>query len=391
MKVLITADLHLSEDEPARLEALQWLVRRGSEEGVDAMLIAGDLFDSNRALRALKGELLSSRSEIGVEFPILTVPGNHDSDLSSSSYLGEEFIVLDESSGPVTISANGEDLLVIGLPYQKGRNRAFRDNRTSDVVESENVLFLTHGSLIDSENEYILQGINRQEEENDHLIFRRDFSELNYDCVVLGHWHQASYLKGTGTDFLYPGSPLPISRRELGRKWYWLLEIRDGKEFNFHKRPVASEGSWYYRKKSLFSVPIYGNDLPREFRDLLNRIEKDPRCALIVEVDGFVPKEDELELKGKLEEISSEFENEFHAVQLEWNVSTAGKFNEPFPSRFIEKIEHLDGSDVDLDNILKADESRYAGLFRETIDEEFEEVKKRILKGSLKAILERLD
>lgn len=390
MKLLITADLHLNEDEPERLEVFQWLVDRGLEIGVDAMLIGGDMFDSNHAYQSLKGELLPHLQDTGVGFPIFTVPGNHDSDLSSSSYLDEGIRVLDERSGSATIDPDGESPSITGIPYRKGKNPDFRKNEASVADEGPNIL-LTHGSLIDPDREYIFQGIDRQKEENDHLIFRKDFAELNYDIVVLGHWHQADHLEGENTDFLYPGSPVPTSKRELGRKWYWVLEIENGGEFKFRQKSVDSESSWYYRKETLFSVPNYGTPLSEEFQKLLKGIEKDPHCSLIIEIDGFVSRENELELKGELGEIRNKFEDDFYGVQLDWKINTSGKLDEPFPSRFIEKITQLDGSDVDLDGILGADEAQYADLFRKMLDEDLEEVKKRALRGGLEVIYRRLD
>ncbi len=391
IKLLITADLHLSEDEPERLEVFQWLVERGIEEDVDAILIGGDMFDSGHAFRSLKGELLSHPQATGAELPVFTVPGNHDSNLSSTSYLGEGFRVLDETSGPATIHSDGDSLSIRGLPYRRGKNRGLRKSEVLEATKGGANILLTHGSLIDPDREYIFQGIDCQNEENKHLIFRRDFSELDYDCVVLGHWHQADHLKGENTDFIYPGSPVPTSKRELGRKWYWTLKIENGEELEFEKKSVNSESSWYYRKETLFSVPNHGDSLPGELRKLLRGLERDPRCSLIVEIDGFASRENELQLKGELEEISNRFEDEFYEVELAWEISPIGKLDRPFPSRFIEEIGRLDASDIDLNGILGADEGQYADLFSKILDGELEEVKRRALRGGLEVISERLD
>ncbi|MFP4135473.1 MAG: exonuclease SbcCD subunit D [Candidatus Acetothermia bacterium] len=391
MKFLVTADLHLQEGAPERIKAFRWLVEQGSNEDVDGMLIGGDLFDDKDAFQTLNEKLLPWLEEGGIEFPVLTVPGNHDSHLTNSAHTGKNFRVLGENDNPAKISGDEEDARITGLPYRKGRSRKALTERNPDNPEEDTTILLTHGSLVDPERSRIFEEIELQEEENDHLIFRRDFADLDYDCVIIGHWHQASHLEAEETKFLYPGSPLPTSRKENGRKWYWLLRTSGGEKVQFEKREVTSEGSWYHRKKSLFSVPGYGDDLPEELREILSNAKGDERCSLTVEINGFVPKKDYVELKGKLEKVRREFETTFHSVQLNWNAAADEQLVEPFSRRFIEGIELLDRSEVDLNEILQEDESRYADLFREIVDGEFPEIKKRALKKSLKVISDRLN
>lgn len=392
MKLVVTADLHLSESDPKRLKVFRWLLRRVTEENADGLLIGGDVFDSNHDFKVLKGEFLSTLKDLTTSFPIVTVPGNHDSELTSRTFLGERTSILDDKNGITTFSAEGQKVIITGRGYHRGEKE---EENQKDIPEAPPTgtasIFITHGSLIDPEREYIFKGIDRQDEENEHLIFRRDFDDLNYDCVVLGHWHGSSHFQGEKTDFLYPGSPLPTSKRELGKKFYWVLTLLDRGRFEFNKKPITADASWYYQKESLFALPNYGKETPDRLHELLNEVPEDPRCHLIVEIRGFVSSKDELELKEKLDEVKRNFEGNFNAIQLDWNLVATEGFDEPLVSNFIEEIEELDRSDVNPESFLGSTESRYLSIFKSLINDEFEEIKRRILEGSLQVFSDRLN
>ena len=91
LKLLHTGDLHLGrgyqkqeQENPAlarryreaRLEALEAVIRLAGEERCDALVIAGDVFDThtlNPGLVQTVAQLLS-----GCACPVVVLPGNHD-------------------------------------------------------------------------------------------------------------------------------------------------------------------------------------------------------------------------------------------------------------------------------------------------------------------------
>jgi DNA repair exonuclease SbcCD nuclease subunit len=87
-----TADIHLTPDDPERMDALRTVLERAENNDVDVVTIGGDLFDSDVAAEQLREslrELFSDRS-----YPILTIPGNHDADaFRSNLFFGESFTV----------------------------------------------------------------------------------------------------------------------------------------------------------------------------------------------------------------------------------------------------------------------------------------------------------
>jgi predicted MPP superfamily phosphohydrolase len=57
LKVLHTADIHLSPAAPERMEALRSVCHLSQELGCAALLIAGDLFDTPKAAMDLRAEV----------------------------------------------------------------------------------------------------------------------------------------------------------------------------------------------------------------------------------------------------------------------------------------------------------------------------------------------
>lgn len=391
MKVLITSDGHLNKGEPERLGTFLQLVEQGIEEEIDALLVGGDLFHSNRAFRSLKGEITRHMRKLGPDFEVLTVPGNHDSEVSSSNFLGKNFTVLDEKNRRKEVYSREDKLEVIGLPFTEGTSTAETGNILPKPSEGVNSILLTHGSLIDPNGNYAFTGPLDEREDKEHLLFREDLEKIEYDLVVLGHWHGTKLIEGREGYFLYPGSFIPVSRREKGEKYYWILEITGEEAIDLQKRPVRFESSWYFREETLFLVPGHESAPQEELRQLLESIEPDDRCRLNVVVDGFLPEEKELGFRNKLLEVTGGFEDQFGKIQLDWNVIGTDKIDTPLVNKFIRKVEALDNSEVEPKDFLENDESQLADYFRETIEEEFGRVKREILKRSLQIFSERLD
>lgn len=391
MKLLITSDAHLNEEEPERLTTFFRLVELGIREGIDAFLVGGDLFHSNRAFRSLKGEFSTELEKLEPGFKIFTVPGNHDSEISSSNFLGENFSVLDENDRRRRVSSRDSDLEVVGLPFREGAGRAEIADSLPAPAKNRKSLLLTHGSLIDPSGNYALAESLEEAGQEEHLIFREDLEKLNYELVILGHWHQSKRIEGQNGYFLYPGSFIPVSRREKGEKFYWILKISEGEGIDLQNFPVNFGSSWYYREESLFSLPGGEQDLTRELRELLEEIEADDRCSLIVVIKGFLPKEAELERRNELLEVTRGFTDKFREVQLDWKNTVTDKIDKPLVSRFIRGVEKMDNSGLKPGDFLDREESQLADFFREALEEGFETVKREILEQTLQVFFDRLD
>jgi len=109
-----------------------------------------------------------------------------------------------------------------------------------------------------------------------------------------------------------------------------------------------------------------------------------------VVIDGFLPEEAELRIRNELLDVREDFEDQFRDITLDWQVTGTDKIDSPLVSKFIEKVEGMDKAELEPTDFLEVEESRLQELFRETIEEDFETVKREILNNSLQIFSERL-
>jgi DNA repair protein SbcD/Mre11 len=125
MRLLHTSDWHLGQhfmgkSRQAEHQALiDWLLEQVDERAVDAVLIAGDIFDTGTPpsyARELYSQLVVRLHAAGV--PLLLLGGNHD----SVATLGESRELL-ARLGATVIPASGEDVAaqIVVLPQRNGR------------------------------------------------------------------------------------------------------------------------------------------------------------------------------------------------------------------------------------------------------------------------------
>lgn len=225
MKLLHTADLHLTEDNPERWAALDQLVEVARREKVSALLIAGDLFDHHVDADRLRPALAKVLGD--EKFKTVILPGNHDyAAYRSGLYFGAAVSVLDNWQEPMQIGK----ALLWGLPYEKisGERLVERLRLMGSMMDEKacNIL-LFHGELLDA---YYSRGDMGDEGDQRYMpVNLAYFKTLPIRYVLAGHFHSryAAYnLKNEGF-FIYPGSPVAITRRETGRRAANLLDINE--------------------------------------------------------------------------------------------------------------------------------------------------------------------
>lgn len=218
MRLLHLADLHLGwapRDLPVALaEARQGVrdarldeaVALALEERVDAVLIAGDLFERFdppaelvRHVRAALGRLVDAG--IGV----VTLPGNHDEITYPTSVYRREAGrwpgVLVREAMPAHVARleiGGELLHLHALAYVGGVTDV-RDalSRLPPRDEPGRHVFLAHGTLT--------HGVSEALDERSLPLPRAALAAAGYDYVALGHVHRPSEQRLGTSLALYPG------------------------------------------------------------------------------------------------------------------------------------------------------------------------------------------
>ncbi len=225
MRILHTADIHLRKYGDDRWETLLTLIEIGKREEIDLFVISGDLFDKGTGAESLGPKLREIFTNTG--FRVLLVSGNHDKDaFSPGMYLGEDTVVLADLNRPFEY----EGIRVWGMPFLPvhgeaviHRLRSLADKLTPDKV---NVL-LYHGELLDAfsrRRDFGDEGMNRY-----MPVKLSYFEDLRVDYVLAGHFHSRFHVwkLANGGYFVYPGSPISITKRETGQRKVNIFDLGD--------------------------------------------------------------------------------------------------------------------------------------------------------------------
>ena len=244
LKILHAADLHL--DSPFEgLSAPKASVRRGEgrdllgriadtavSEGVDLVLLAGDLLDSDNTFYETGEELVRSLGRIGA--PVFIAPGNHDFYSPHSPYA---HLKLPDN---IHIFSSGT-LECIELPELRTRvyGAAFTDTRSAPMLRGFHAqrqegyfsVLCMHGEVGARESAY-------------NAVSEQDLASSGLDYAAFGHVHSASGLLRAGsTWYSWPGCPEGRGFDETGEKYVYLVDL--GSDGSCALRPVSLAGRRY--------------------------------------------------------------------------------------------------------------------------------------------------
>ena len=220
MKILHTADLHIDSPLTSHLSAdkvrerraelfstLSAMVESSAQSGIRIMIVAGDLFDSDKITKTAKKRTLSliaAHSEISFFY----LPGNHEEGglISGEEALPENLFLFGEEW---TYFASGD--LVIA-----GRSTTSKD------------MFNTLSLPADKRNIVVLHGELRDRSDEGGVIGKRDAAGKNIDYLALGHYHSYSAERiDDRCTAVYSGTPEGRGFDELGDKGFVLVDSSD--------------------------------------------------------------------------------------------------------------------------------------------------------------------
>jgi DNA repair protein SbcD/Mre11 len=273
-----TADIHLDSPlatlalrDPELAELVGGATRRAfvavvdlclSEE-VDALLIAGDLYDgeqtSMKTARFLADQLRRV-DEAGVKTFIIR--GNHDAEsrITRELTLPESVKVFAGRAEAVPLSAGALDVAVHGVSFaQKHAPESLLPKFRPPVPGSVNIGMM-HTSLDGS---------------TAHGLYApcapSDLHGAGFDYWALGHIHQRSEARGRAA-IVMPGNPQGRDINEAGAKSATLVVISDDRKITIEERPTS------VAQFERLSIDLAGVD---DWRDVLGRIERGLEAARV--------------------------------------------------------------------------------------------------------------
>lgn len=201
--------------------ALDRLVEVAIHKQVDFILIAGDLFDSEK--QSLKAQIRLRRAFEKLQSHSIYVYlsyGNHDyikGNRYPVTYPENVFIFPGEKVSNFTFTKNGVDLAQIyGFSYE---NRAVFDRKAKAYkINNKEIAYhiaMLHGSIVSN---------------TDHDVYApfqiSDLVEEDFNYWALGHIHKREILKHS-PPIVYPGNIQGRNRKETGEKGCYHVTLKD--------------------------------------------------------------------------------------------------------------------------------------------------------------------
>ena len=200
LRLLHTSDLHIGEI-PLRLSGLEYVVDAANALSVDALLIAGDLFDSARVTQHDLHASLAHLQRLVV--PVLITCGNHDA-LGAPSV--HERVALREAGPHVHFldDPDGSHVVLSDLRLSVWARAMVEHHPGNDPllgyerhIEDHWQVVMAHGHYFD----------DHETPDRSSPVLARQIAALGCDYVALGHWHRFVDVSANGVAAYYSGSP----------------------------------------------------------------------------------------------------------------------------------------------------------------------------------------
>jgi len=308
LRFLHTGDVHLTPAAPERFDAFKTVC--GLAKGLDcnALLVAGDLFDSVEAAKDLRPQVRELFNAQEIE--VYIIPGNHDrTAYDSGEYYGSS--VHSAQSGNPAVWQLGE-IRILGIPYSFDR-LSFESLCAQTLPERESPLIvLAHANFFSSKSgSFYAQD---PESATGACLWECDFDEFPPGFVALGHWHNPTLppVEVNRVRVAYSGSPFPLARGENGPRKALLIEISSGE---IKVEAVDIPGVPRRETAAFYFVPGAEEEILAAIRSLL-RDRADPNVMLDLELSGWISGISEELLLKKIEALSEEFRAGWKGVNL---------------------------------------------------------------------------
>lgn len=263
LKLLHTADWHLGRRFPrfsgeaaltlsrARCAVLERVFAEAERNQVDAVLCAGDLFDTAQPDPVFREALLHALQRLGwKKRPVFLLPGNHDPLVTESVWRDPGF----RAALPDFVHVIDQELLEVALPNDcvlyavPCQSRAGQADPTLKIPprapgDTRVRIGLVHGSTFDA-----------GDWKTNFPISRDAALERGLDYLAIGDTHGFRYVPADRKvpPTIYPGTPEQTAFDEVDAGHVALVLINRGRQALVQKRPV---GFWRWEELTVRSMP----------------------------------------------------------------------------------------------------------------------------------------
>jgi DNA repair exonuclease SbcCD nuclease subunit len=250
----VTADLHLRTrwDHPERYNALENIFEQIEAEGIDTLIIAGDLFDKDFCTYVEFENVCRAHPSVQVHI----IPGNHDPAICGMNVVGDTIRVHGE---PVVLEL--DTTLVVFLPYEPQATMAQRVAETEPQIADRTWILVGHGDYYRG-----ARRVNPLEPGTYMPLSGACVDRYRPRAVFLGHIHKPLDLGPVH----YPGSPCGLDISEAGRRRFLIYDTGDGSIV-----PRMVETDVLYFQETFIVVPA-DDEVLRIGRQIAERIESWP-------------------------------------------------------------------------------------------------------------------
>lgn len=304
IRVLHTADIHLGREfsflrekggeyRSQLLRTFERIVDLAIAEDVSLLLIAGDLFDTNRVHGIIIGKVMSAFQKLEKKgIPVCILPGTHDVYDEDSIY---RFVRFPSNVTVFTPEHRQETYGDLGLTvYAKAFDgRLVGESAIQGLSlarESEYHIGIAHCSV----------KIEGWIEHDTQILDRNEIASSGFDYLALGHWHSFQDFSQGDTKAFYCGSPEPIFMDQKGAGSVAMVTIRGKRDVTVD--PVRV-GSKQFDKMSIDAGSV------KSMNAIIEMIEAkaDPNLILKVTLAGLCGMDYELNSQEIEDDLGGQF------------------------------------------------------------------------------------
>lgn len=197
-------------------------LRIAVEEKADLVVIAGDLFDSNRVSPAMVRSVMGELQKIN-PIPVVILPGTHDCYDTQSVYRRKDWelcphIKIFRENRPQTFTFPQFSLAVHGRANQSNKGLESPLKELQPAEDAAFNLAVAHGTL----------QIPGRTSDDDYVFTPEEIKNSRMDYIALGHWHKTFNCSEDRTTAYYCGPPQQLSFSQGGGSVNLVCLTKDG-------------------------------------------------------------------------------------------------------------------------------------------------------------------